>query len=88
MKNGMGHNDNRINEFRLPLEMGGHRILVTLWNCAPPILCFDQIDFWGFPWHNIDLATYIKMGGLGSDNLASCSRLGQSSYLYRILQQR
>ena len=29
--------------------------------CAPPILYFDQIYFWGFPWHNMDLAVYTNV---------------------------
>ena len=36
--------------------------LVWYCSCAPPILYFDQNDFWGFPWHNMDLALYIKRG--------------------------
>ena len=49
--------------------------------CAPPILYFDQIGFWGFPYHNIDLATYIRRGYTSCITLYSriFGRYGQRS---------
>ena len=49
-----------------------HRILVSSCTCAPPILYFDRIYFWGFPWHNMDLAIYTMC--MSKRGYTSCIR--------------